>query len=116
MAIAQHMQDKLEEFRSRDARAQYKDSYRLLCCGIVIAQTPARLGADFAIRGLEQFRDHLQAALRGPEAFEFVGADGRMTAAQYLAHHEKRLEMTIADDFEIVEPGPVYPLAKGKIC
>lgn len=110
-----HNQQKLQELRAQDARAQYKHSHRLLCCGLVIAQTPARLGTEYAIRGLKMFRDHLRAALNEPESFEFVGAGGKKTAAQYLAHHEQNLKTIIIDDFQIVGPGPIYPLAPGKI-
>lgn len=112
--FAQDIKDKLNDYRvqrqAEDVRTQFKDSYRLLCCGIVIAQTPARFGEDFAVRGLEMFRDHLKAALTSQEAFEFVGCGGRMTAAQYLKHHEDRLGMVLVDDFQIVKPGPVFPL------
>jgi len=99
--------DKIQELRSKDQRENFKDSHRLLCRGIVIAQTPARLGQSFAIRGLEQFRDHLVAATTN-DAYVF---DGKMTAAEFLAHHQERLGMTITNEFEIVEPGVVYPLA-----
>lgn len=115
MEFEQYLKNKLEEYRSRDAKEQYKNSYRLLCGGLVISQTPARLGSDFAIRALEMFRDHLQNALKNPETFEFVGSGGPMTAAQYIAYHEQNLKTVIVDDFQIVGPGPVYPLAPGKI-
>lgn len=94
-----------------DLQAKYVDSYRLLCRGIVISQTSKFLGRDFALRGLEQFWEHLRKAINKPETFEF---DGRYTAAQYIQYHEERLGMPITDDFRIVEPGEVYPLAPNK--
>lgn len=113
--LTQDIRDRLENYRNNrraeEIRNQFKDSYRLLCGGVVIAQTPSRFGSDFAIRGLEKFRDHLKAAITSQEAFEFVGAGGRMTAKEYLKHHESRLQMVLVDDFQIVEPGAVYPLA-----
>lgn len=94
-----------------DLQVNYVNSYRLLCRDIVISQTDKRFGRDFALRALEQFCDHLKNAINTPETFEF---DGRYTAAQYIQYHEERLGMHITDDFRIVEPGEVYPLAPNK--
>jgi hypothetical protein len=101
----------LSREQSKDLHGLYKDSYRLLCGGVVISQSPKRLGSEFGVRTLGYFMEHLRNALNNPETFEFVGAGGRFTSSQYLKYHEKRLGVTITDDLRIVEPGDFYPLA-----
>lgn len=97
--------------REQDARDRFKNSYRLLCRGVVIGQSPKRLGEEFGIRSLQYYRNNLQSALNSPITFKFIGAGGEMYAAEYLDYHSRKLGMTIVDDFLIVDPGEVYPLA-----
>lgn len=106
-----YFKDFTRKQRESDAATMYKDSYRLLCGGNVISQINKRLGEEFALRMLERFRDHLRNAINHHDTFEFVGAGGRYTASEYLEFHQERFGIVIVDDFEIVEPGEVYPLA-----
>lgn len=110
MADSDYFNDFVRKQREADATTMYKDSYRLLCGGKVISQVNKRLGEEFALRMLERFRDHLRNAINHHDTFEFVGAGGRCTASEYLELHQERLGIIIVDDFEIVEPGVVYPL------
>lgn len=89
----------------------YKESYRLLCDGLVISELHSKFGKEFAIRNLEYFMNHLLDAFNNPETFEFVGAGMKMNSEQYIKFHSERLGMPMSTNLEIVGPGADYPLA-----
>lgn len=95
--------------KRKDREAKFKDSFRLLCGGVVISEVPGRLGQEFALGMLMPFRDNLVAAFDDHQTF--ATKDFKMSPGEYLRFHSQRLGLPIVDDFVVVGPGEVYPLA-----
>lgn len=105
------MQQYIQARRREDRVEGFVKSWRVLCDGKVIEHTPARLG-DYAERSCRDFLKHIESALKDDE-LDWVGYGGRMTAQEWLVHHENRFGMPLTANLELVPPGEKYPLCPG---
>ena len=105
------MQQYIQERRRQDRIEEFVQSWRILCDGKVIEHTPARHG-DYAERSCRDFLEHIKSALKDDE-WDWEGYGGRMTAKEWLAHHEGRFGMPLTENLELVPPGKKYPLCPG---
>lgn len=97
-----------------DREVNFTKSWRVLVDGVVVAHTPVRHGDDFAKQSCTYFYEHIKSAFDAIEngaEWDWVGYGGRMTAQEWIEHHENNLGMKLSSNVELVGPGPEYPLA-----
>lgn len=95
--------------RQQDRQEQFRNSYRVVSNGIVVTETPARLGEDFARRMCEYFVGYVKSALHDLN-WVFDGCGGKKSGTEWLRWQEERLGAKLSDDVRIVPPGEVLPL------